>query len=302
MGTLTSLSKDTTMDAMTTPPERPSAPEHLTTGWEPDLPVADTLLRRFVFALAESWAAPVRAMGGRTTRHAAFVAADLGRPSGVWNSATLLQPLPPGDPERIGEVLRAIEGFYDGQGTGGVALWSAWPTPDLSARGWTLEGHPPMLVRPAGLPLPPAPRAGEGSLHITRITDAAGVRDWERVAVDGFPFRDLQPLVPGALLDGRALADPRCRLWVGYEDGPVVCGSVFLEHGLSLFGLGVTLPEARRRGHWAAMVSHRLRAAPHLPAAALFSDMSRPGAERVFGFLPITRFTLWTRSREPAGA
>ena len=38
--------------------------EHLTDGWEPDLPVADTLLRRFVFnprpaggtgALQEGW-------------------------------------------------------------------------------------------------------------------------------------------------------------------------------------------------------------------------------------------------------
>ena len=27
----------------------------LTTGWEPDTPVEDTLLRRFVFAIAESW-------------------------------------------------------------------------------------------------------------------------------------------------------------------------------------------------------------------------------------------------------
>jgi len=26
--------------------------EHLTDGWEPDLPVADTLLRRFLFNLA----------------------------------------------------------------------------------------------------------------------------------------------------------------------------------------------------------------------------------------------------------
>jgi hypothetical protein len=45
------------------------------------------------------------------------------------------------------------------------------------------------------------------------------------------------------------------------------------------------------------MVRSRLAAAPDLPAAALFSDDSRPGAERLFGFLPISRFTLWMRSR-----
>ncbi|HLU56995.1 MAG TPA: hypothetical protein VKZ81_16165 [Pseudonocardia sp.] len=45
------------------------------------------------------------------------------------------------------------------------------------------------------------------------------------------------------------------------------------------------------------MVRSRLQAAPALPAAALFSDDSRPGAERVFGFLPSSRFTLWGRFR-----
>src|SRR5690242_13399819 len=45
------------------------------------------------------------------------------------------------------------------------------------------------------------------------------------------------------------------------------------------FTLGVTLPQARRRGYWAAMAHQRLAALPRLPAAALFSDMSRPDAE-----------------------
>ncbi len=44
------------------------------------------------------------------------------------------------------------------------------------------------------------------------------------------------------------------------------------------------------------MALTRLRAIPDLPAAALFSDMSRPGAEAL-GFLPITRFTLWRKAR-----
>jgi hypothetical protein len=40
-------------------------PIHLTTGWEPDLPVGDTVLRRFVYAWADSLAGPVEAVGGR---------------------------------------------------------------------------------------------------------------------------------------------------------------------------------------------------------------------------------------------
>ena len=58
-----------------------------------------------------------------------------------------------------------------------------------------------------------------------------------------------------------------------------------------------TLPEARHRGCWAAMVRSRLAAVPDLPAVALFGDDSRPGAERLFGFLPITRFTMWMLPR-----
>jgi hypothetical protein len=76
-------------------------------------------------------------------------------------------------------------------------------------------------------------------------------------------------------------------------------GARHIAHGLVVLALGATLPAARHGGCWSAMVRSRLAAAPDLPAAALFSDDSRPGAERVFGFLPISRFTLWMRSRPP---
>ena len=117
------------------------------------------------------------------------------------------------------------------------------------------------------------------------------------MAVDGFPYRELQPYRPGALLDEPVLADQRLRLWVGYEgEQPVCVGSLFVDFGLASFSLGVTLPEARRRGYWAAMAGVRLLEEPGLPSVGVFSDMSRPSAEAL-GFLPITRFTLWHRPR-----
>jgi hypothetical protein len=87
------------------------------------------------------------------------------------------------------------------------------------------------------------------------------------VAVDGFPYRELQPYRPGTLLGEGVLADGRLRLWVGYEDDrPVCAGSLFVEAGVAQFSLGVTLPEARRRGYWAALTRftlwHRPRPAP----------------------------------------
>ncbi len=256
-------------------------------GWRASTPLGDTLLRRYVLNLAASFEAPVVAMGGRIIRGDGFVAADLGRPAGYANSCVLVRP--PAD-----DALDEIDAFF-GSGAGTVELWSAWPTPDLRARGWELEGHPPLLIRPAGVPLPDRPTPGD--LRVEPVTSRSAVRDWERVAVDGFPLPEVQPLKPGALVDERVLSDERIRMWVGYAAGrPVVIGSLFVDSCIGNLTLGATLPHARRRGYWAAMALTRLRAIPDLPAAALFSDMSRPGAEAL-GFLPITRFTLWRKPR-----
>ena len=265
--------------------------EHLTDGWEPDLPVGDTLLRRFLFNLAAFHEVPVRAAGGRVLRRDEFAAADLGRPAAMNNAATLLRPLPF---DRPAETLDEVEGFLAGGGSGEAYLWSAWPTPDLRPRGWVLEGHPPLLLRPPrDQAVPPAPPG----LRLERVGGTEALEDWERVAVDGFPYRQLQPYRPGALLGERVLADERLLLWVGYEqDQPVCAGSLFVDAGVAAFSLGVTLPSARRRGYWAAMAGVRLVEAPGLPVVGVFSDMSRPGAEAL-RFLPVVRFTLWHRPR-----
>jgi hypothetical protein len=125
--------------------------EHLTDGWEPELPVSDTLLRRFLFNLAAFNELPAVAAGARVLHRDDLAAADLGRPAAMHNAAVLLRPPPF---ERPGETLDLVEGFFDGQGTGEAYLWSVWPTPDLRPRGWVLEGHPPLLLRPAGGPPP----------------------------------------------------------------------------------------------------------------------------------------------------
>jgi hypothetical protein len=265
---------------------------HLRTGWEPDTPLGDTLLRRSVFNLVSTLQAPVVAMGGRTLHRDDVAAADLGRPAALYNSAVLLQPL---DPQRADAVLGAIEEFFAGAGTGEVLLWSPWPTPDLHPRGWQLEGHPPLLIRPAAPPpaAPPRPPV----LRIEPVADAGQLHDFERVIVDGFPFEDLRPLTPGALYDERMLGDPRNRLYLGYDgEGPVAAAVLFVDCGVSHLALATTLPRGRRQGHWQALARHRLQEEPGLPAIGIFSDMSRPGAEAI-GFLPITRFTLWHRGR-----
>lgn len=271
--------------APTTPP--------LEAGWGPATPVEDTLVWQYTCNTAASWEAIARAMGGRTDRSDDVALADLGRPTGMCNSATLLRPLAGADDP----ALDRVEAFYDGGGSGSVSLWSPWPTPDLTGRGWHLEGHPPLLARPPG---PATGVAAPSELEIVEVDDEQGIEDWSRVAVEGFPFDECRPHRPGSLLDTRVLAEDRLRCFVGYVDGRAVCiGTLFVDLGLANFYLGVTLPEARRRGYWQAMAAHRIaEAPPDHPLAAVFSDLSRPGAQAL-GFWPLARFTLWTRDRTP---
>lgn len=262
---------------------------HLTTGWESDVAVDDTLVRHTVIALAAANTDIARAMDGRVLEHEGAVAADLGVPNAVFNAAVLTRPLDEAGWDRL---LDTLDGFY-ANGTGQVSLFSPWPTPDLGDRGWELEGHPPLLVRPPGLAAPPVP----SDLEVREVTDRQTLEDLERVIVDGFPFDEHQPLDPGAWLDERVLELPAHRMFVGYADGEAVAAGWLLRYaGLGVPLLGATLPHARNRGYWRGMLSRRLRAAEGCRVASLFSDMSRPGAEH-YGFLPVTRFTVWHRAR-----
>lgn len=270
---------------MTTLDESP----HLTTGWEDHLPPEDTELRRFVLAWSESLAGPVGVAGGRVVRTSDAVTTDLGRPASYYSSAVLLRPP---DPSRWDEVLDGVERTMFRRGTGSVYLWSPWPTPDLSARAWRLEGHPPFLLRLPGGDLPPA----AADLDVREVSDAGELRTWERVVVEGYPMPELLPWRPGSLFTDRALSSG-LRLWVGYAEGePVAAAASFVAHGLHVLAVGVVLPRARGRGYWRTLLRTRLAAYPDLPCGSLFSDMSRPGAQQ-HGFWPITRFTLWSRER-----
>ena len=101
-----------------------------------------------------------------------------------------------------------------------------------------------MLLRPpgvrAGPPVPPG-------LRVERVTGAGALRDWEQVAVDGFPYRELQPYRPGALLDeagpGRRAAGCGSATSTTGQSASARCSWT---PGWRSFSLGVTLPEARR--------------------------------------------------------
>jgi hypothetical protein len=258
----------------------------LTTGWEPELPDTDSMCLRWVRHWSQQCAAFALAAGGTVVRDERFVLADLRRPAAFLNAAVLLAP-----PADLPALLDEIESHSAG-GHGDLYLWSLWPTPDLRARGWELDGHPPLLVRPplSVLPAPAMPPGPEPE----PVSTAAGLAAWERVLVEGYPLADVDLTRPGAVVGPDLLGDARLRFWA--SGAPDAISAQFVAHGVASFALGVTMPAARRAGHWQRHALVRLRTEPDLWHVGVFSDDSRPGAERL-GFVPVLRHNLWHRTR-----
>lgn len=153
-------------------------------------------------------------------------------------------------------------------------------------------GRPASFYNAADLPAPPLTGPSPQRVHT-----AAALTEWERVLVEGYPLRDLQPFQPGALVAPALLDDDRLRFWTTAADGsPAAISAQFVAHDVAGFALGVTLPAARRGGHWSRHARLRLHTEPARWHVGAFSDDSRPGAERL-GFVPVVRHTLWHRAR-----
>jgi GNAT superfamily N-acetyltransferase len=266
---------------------------HLRAGWEPDAPVEDSLLRRFLVNWTFSIEAQGKPFNARTLRRDDLAAVDVGRPSVGGNVATLLAPL---FSEDVDEIMTTLDDFYDfasGERTGAAYLFSPWPSSDLRPHGWSLVDYQPLMLRPVGGEAP-APPPG---LRIEEVRDEAGLQAFERVIIEGFPISELAGQGPGAAFKVEMLADERQRLWVGWEGArPVSAASAFVAAGVNNVALVATLPEARGRGYGAALTWRATLADLHLPAMLLATDDGRPVYERL-GYLSLFRFTLWARNR-----
>ena len=151
-------------------------------------------------------------------------------------------------------------------------------------------GHPTFVVRAPG-PVPGHERPG---VRVRDVQSLDEVGRFERLLVEGFPLAEAAGLPAGGIFP-IGVIDRGIRLRLGVLDGePVGTGAVYVAHGVVNLSAAATLPDARRRGVWQAVVWSRVAEASDLPAVAFTSDYSRPGFERM-GFLPVLRFTLWYR-------
>ena len=257
----------------------------LETGWLPDTPIDDTLLRQFIFSQAEVNELTARATGGRVERTDQVFLADSGTPVAYLNQAILTRPLTDArDP-----VLDVTETFFAGLERS-TTLLSIWPTPDLSDRGWQLVGHPALVARSPG----PADHEPPTDVELRVASTREDLAVAERIVIDGYPMDEARDLPPGQLFP-QALVESGLTVRLGVLEGaPVAVGNVHVGQGLVNLCLGATLPTARRRNVWQALVWARVTEDTTLPAVAYTSDFSRPGFLRM-GFLPVTRFTLWAR-------
>lgn len=239
--------------------------------------------------LADSWVFPARAMGKRAGCCADWWAADVDSPHPLLNSATLLRPLAASDWAR---TIAELDRFYGAGSNSPWALWSAWPTPDLSPFGLIPAGHPPLMLRAPNCPLPETPP----ELTIREVTTAAALAEFEWTFVEGFPTPELQPFHTGDLFTPRVLGG-RYRLWVGYiHEQPVTCAVSWTSTGVVGIYYVATLPQARRRGYGAAITLTATQAEPALPAVLQASDLGRPVYERI-GFVTIAQMSLWIKPR-----
>jgi hypothetical protein len=264
--------------------------EHLTNGWERDLPSSDSLLRAYTDAFAEMIVAIARAADGRVLDDERFLAADSGTPSAYTNAAVLLGPLGEG---ATAEVVSRITSFFDGAPGGPWLLFSPVPTSDLRPHGLGAVGHPPLMLRPPG----GTRRDPPAELEIVRVHDQATLRTFERTAIDAYPLPELAELDAGTFMPPALLDDDEFLFFLGVVDGrPIGTSMAHLGASMSHVEYVSASPSLRGRGYGEAMTWPATLADAEAPSMLIASDLGRPTYERM-GYLTMARFTVWAGAR-----
>lgn len=264
--------------------------EQLETGYGAAAPPGDNFCNDYQQGLAEAYGRLAELRGDRVLHDSAVTLCDAASQSLFCNTAIVREPWSHAGWQVLADRIQA---FFAETSGGSFLLFSAWPTPDLTAYDFGRIGHPPLMLRlPAPVTIDPIP-----GLEIRPVTDEAGAQAWESALIDGFPAPELQPFRAGCVLPYRALAAPGWRHWVGYlGDEAVATASAHVsEHHVDVEYIS-TLDRVRGRGIGRAMTATATAARPNLPAMLIASDLGRPVYERL-GYRSLLRYTLWAGHR-----
>jgi GNAT superfamily N-acetyltransferase len=204
----------------------------------------------------------------------------------AWNVAQRFR-LQPGELEAVREEIHEL---LRRRGRTGCS-WEvgSHATPDdlverLHALGLVDDAPDALAI---GMVLTEAPAQGPPDFEVRRAETTEELREAARIAAIGFGGNasDENPAPP----------DPNNVVYLAYLDGkPVARASgSFSEHGVTLFG-GATLPEARGRGAYRALVAARWEDAVRRGTPALITQagaMSQPILNRL-GFREVCRIRI----------
>jgi hypothetical protein len=265
--------------------------EVLETGYGRAAPPGDNLCNDYAAGIADAFLSLAAARGDRIADDDSDMALADGASASLFGNVAVMRG--PVDGAAWPAAAERMHRFFGGHRGADFIVFSAWPTPDLTAHGFGRIGHPPLMFRPAG----PIDEHTVDGLELRPVTDSATALDWESAFVRGYPEPALEPLRPGCLLPSPADAPPRWRHWVGYLDGsPVATSSAYVgDHHVDVEFVS-TLPEARGRGVGRAATAVATLAAVDRPAMLISSDDGRGVYERM-GYVPMLRFTLWAGHR-----
>jgi hypothetical protein len=261
--------------------------EALADGWGTSTPRDDSLTRMYVEAFGDMIEEFGTAIGLRTLRSDAFVAYDSQVPNPWQNVAVLLRPIVDARDTALDEIGAF---FADDDEHTPFLLMSATHTPSLADRGWTLLGHPPLMLRPPGQAEVPTP----DGLEIIDVRDPETLATFNETMIAAFPVPELQgrPGYPPPILD---VGD--YRMWLGMLDGePVGTSAAHVTDGFVDVEWISVMPAARGRRVGEAMTWTATLANPELPAMLIASDLGQPVYERM-GYVRLSRFTLWAGVR-----
>jgi GNAT superfamily N-acetyltransferase len=155
----------------------------------------------------------------------------------------------------------------------------------------------PVMVKAAGPAGPPA--AADPGTEVVQATGPDALAQAERVIVNGFPQRALQPHRRGRLLPPLVLAVPGWRTWLAYREGEPAAACCTYDDGAArgVYWLA-TLPGHRSHGLGRAVMSAALAGFPG-PVALVATAAGVPLYSSL-GFRAVSE-AAWYRKPGPAG-
>jgi len=246
---------------------------------------------------AEMWAS--LAPWSRVTSGAAPGVVVVDIPDQRVTRVILRQPLPTGAGQIGALMRRAAErgGVVVEDSFGGLAL----PAMD----GMTVDRYPLMIRPPAAVEPLPGPDPGGGvaagtgaGVRVVRAADREALAQAERVIVNGFPRRALQPFRPECMLPPLVLTIPGWQTWLAYREGEPAAACCTFDDGAALsINWLATLSEHRSHGLGRAVMCAALGSCVRRPAVLVATAAGGPLYSSL-GFRTVTE-AAWYRSPGP---